>query len=781
MEILKVLYENTAERSTSAIAIGDALNLGKKVLCLGDTEGNLKIYNIDEKFEEITATRASGSILAIQIADADNDGRNEIVVGCSIGPKKTPGEAPTFQIFRFENNKLNLVTELNIDRFVTSVGVACCNGDGENEVIIGASDSTIRIYKLRGSTLNPITVIKQEDMPLSIGIADVDGDEIKEVVTGNKDNTLRAYRIEDSSAQEIIKIHLTKPVISIASGDLIGDRKEELGIVTADGTIKIFRNEESKLVDFTELLDARARFIKIKEISGDHMAEIISITADKKVEIYNMQMAQLAKLAELDIGAKTLALAVGDVNNDNLNEIAIGTLGKSVMILKGIYKLNINFKVPMKIRLGQETDAKLTITNITEYPIQNVSGKIYWYPKENITIAPIEIKIPKLEPNEKKEFAIKITGNIVGTSIIRPLVIKFTDRNGIEHRASINEIPVYVSEEEVAAPEIEAAIQQAEAVTTEPMSVSESKQIIQDEIEAAKAFLETIDTLIKSPTQASSSTTSEGTVSKEPTIEASATETIPEVSPFSSTSEISTEPASTEPLEIPEHALFAPQKSEEPLFESTTEQKVEEKPQPCTSPFKDVPPKPRKPGRPEDSYDYLFKAVVLGEGAVGKTSLVNRFATGQFTTDYKVTVGSQFAVKLTDIYPPDSDYAIRVKLQVWDLAGQERFQGVRNLYYAGASGGLLVYDVTRRRSFLALEKWLQEADKSIGRRVPFIVVGNKIDLPDRVVSFEEGKEWADKHGFLYCESSAKTGENVADIFKIVAEIMWLDVKKRQKK
>ena len=75
-----------------------------------------------------------------------------------------------------------------------------------------------------------------------------------------------------------------------------------------------------------------------------------------------------------------------------------------------------------------------------------------------------------------------------------------------------------------------------------------------------------------------------------------------------------------------------------------------------------------------------------------------------------------------------------------------------------------------------LEKWVKEADESIGARVPMIVVGNKIDLPDRMVSPEEAKQWAEERGFLYMESSAKTGEGVADMFTVLAELMWREAR-----
>jgi small GTP-binding protein len=188
-------------------------------------------------------------------------------------------------------------------------------------------------------------------------------------------------------------------------------------------------------------------------------------------------------------------------------------------------------------------------------------------------------------------------------------------------------------------------------------------------------------------------------------------------------------------------------------------------------------PKPPRPGAPSDSYTYLFKVMVTGEGAVGKTTLVNRYVTGVFERDYKTTIGSQFAVKLTHISPPEPEYAVGIKLQCWDVAGQARFKAVRKMYYSGAAGIILVYDVTRRRSFTELSKWIKEADESIGIRVPIVVVGNKTDLPDRAVPSAEAKRWAEDQGFLYMESSAKTGEGVADMFTVLAEQMWRDARK----
>jgi small GTP-binding protein len=175
------------------------------------------------------------------------------------------------------------------------------------------------------------------------------------------------------------------------------------------------------------------------------------------------------------------------------------------------------------------------------------------------------------------------------------------------------------------------------------------------------------------------------------------------------------------------------------------------------------------------SYDYLFKIVVLGEGAVGKTAIVTRFSHGFFRTDYKTTIGSQFAVKNVDFARDTGNTT--VKLQIWDVAGQSRFQILRPMYYRGSSGGLLVFDVTRRRTFIVLEEWLDELYRAINKKIPLVLVANKTDLPDRVVEPSEGKEFAAKHDMPYIESSAKTGEGIVDIFQNLAEVLVINREK----
>ena len=161
------------------------------------------------------------------------------------------------------------------------------------------------------------------------------------------------------------------------------------------------------------------------------------------------------------------------------------------------------------------------------------------------------------------------------------------------------------------------------------------------------------------------------------------------------------------------------------------------------------------------SAEYRFKIVMLGDGAVGKTAMTTRFTQDSFDADYKRTIGADFAVKRLTI--PDID--AQVTLQCWDLAGQPRFEFVRQGFYRGARGGLLLYDVTRRRTFLNIDRWKEETFVNTGKEIPLVVVANKIDLVEsRAVTKKEGQAYAKENGFIYVESSALTGENVEEAY-----------------
>ncbi len=169
-----------------------------------------------------------------------------------------------------------------------------------------------------------------------------------------------------------------------------------------------------------------------------------------------------------------------------------------------------------------------------------------------------------------------------------------------------------------------------------------------------------------------------------------------------------------------------------------------------------------------DEYDYLFKSIVVGDGGVGKTALTLRFSKGFFTEDYKMTIGVDFHVKTIAIDTDDG--TLRCKLQIWDTGGQERFSSIRPMYYRGSLGALLIFDLTSRESFEHLPIWLEEVRANIKNDIPFLLVGNKSDLPHNI-SREEINDFTGKFNLYYMETSAKTGEGVGDCFAVLAHLM----------
>eukprot|EP00493_Phyllostaurus_siculus_P001396 UN01404 len=115
----------------------------------------------------------------------------------------------------------------------------------------------------------------------------------------------------------------------------------------------------------------------------------------------------------------------------------------------------------------------------------------------------------------------------------------------------------------------------------------------------------------------------------------------------------------------------------------------------------------------------------------------------------------------------------QIKLQIWDTAGQESFRSITRSYYRGAAGALLVYDITRRETFNHLTRWLEEARQNGNQNMTIMLIGNKCDLEHRrQVSTEEGEAFAQKHGLMFLETSAKTAENVEEAFHLPAKKIY---------
>lgn len=165
----------------------------------------------------------------------------------------------------------------------------------------------------------------------------------------------------------------------------------------------------------------------------------------------------------------------------------------------------------------------------------------------------------------------------------------------------------------------------------------------------------------------------------------------------------------------------------------------------------------------------IFKIVLLGDGAVGKTALRHRYLGEGFKQSYSMTIGADFAVKRVKL---DGD---EIVAQIWDLAGQMRFQSVREVYYQGAAGALLVFDITRANTFENVPKWITELlENNKNRVVPMVLIGNKSDLRESEegsITYESGVEYAQnlsgwsKFEIPYVETSAKEGDNVEAAFE----------------
>ncbi|MFW9976772.1 MAG: GTP-binding protein [Candidatus Thorarchaeota archaeon] len=753
----RILFEIADELSTSAIAVGDVTGSGASELLTGGQDGVIRLYDANNSETILLAQHdVTGAILSIKIADANNDGMMEIVVGRSVGPGESPGSAGTVQMYRYApSGSLELLSEYAIDRFVTTVVVTDVTGDNKNEIVAGASDMTLRV--LRVDPDNRMTEIAKrvlDDMPLAIGVCDVIGDEIDEIVTGNRDGSLRVFKVNDGVLDQIEALELPSPIISIASGDLLGDRKMELGVVTHDGSIRVYRNEESKLELFSELPDVKALSIRIAELNADHMDEVVVATSDFKVAFYNLYMAELQKISELDIKSKILSIAVGDVSGDDRKEVLVGIRDKPLKVVQGLYQIIPKFKVIPPPTTEDEMFAKLSVMNVTDEPVQGITGKIYWFPKANLEVEPQQIHFD-VGPRETKTIDIKLTPHEQGSVIVRPIVLMWTGDDGMVKQVTTPETAILVDSELV----------QAAPAATAPVTIHVDETIIEEEsLESIEIEGTGFGSILGSDGEKIQIKTSSGSTESLKAAE----QLLDQLFGESSSDGMEDMMASTEEPVVTE----APIISEPPVL---TDEVFEVESSRITE-IRTRPPKPVRPGTDLDGYSYLFKTMIIGEGAVGKTALVNRYTTGAFETDYKTTIGSQFAVKLTHVSPPDEPYAIGIKVQAWDVAGQARFKAVRKMYYSGAAGVILVFDVTRRRSFQELVKWVEEADESIGLRVPMICVGNKIDLPDRAVPSEEAKGWAEGQGFYYMESSAKTGEGVADMFTVLSELMWREAR-----
>jgi len=171
--------------------------------------------------------------------------------------------------------------------------------------------------------------------------------------------------------------------------------------------------------------------------------------------------------------------------------------------------------------------------------------------------------------------------------------------------------------------------------------------------------------------------------------------------------------------------------------------------------------------------DYLFKVVLIGDSAVGKSNLLSRYARNEFHMNSKATIGVEFQTQSMEFDGKE------IKAQIWDTAGQERFRAVTSAYYRGAVGALVVYDITRRHTFESVGRWLDELKMHSDMNIVTMLVGNKCDLESlREVPIEESKALAEAEKLFFIETSALNATNVNDAFQIVIREVYNNMSRK---
>ena len=180
----------------------------------------------------------------------------------------------------------------------------------------------------------------------------------------------------------------------------------------------------------------------------------------------------------------------------------------------------------------------------------------------------------------------------------------------------------------------------------------------------------------------------------------------------------------------------------------------------------------------EEDSDEKIKLMILGDSYVGKSSLLNRYCKNEFYDKYKATIGVDFQIKILNI---DNK---KIKLEIWDTAGMERYRILTKNYFNGSDGFIILYDITNRESFNNINNWIQQIKDLVGDDLKCILFGNKSDLnKEREVNINEGKELAKLFNFPFYEISAKEGTNIEKglnsiIINILGDIQTIKNKRK---
>ena len=170
----------------------------------------------------------------------------------------------------------------------------------------------------------------------------------------------------------------------------------------------------------------------------------------------------------------------------------------------------------------------------------------------------------------------------------------------------------------------------------------------------------------------------------------------------------------------------------------------------------------------------FINIITLGESSVGKSSIINRYVENNFDYNFVSTLGVDFRKKNININGED------IRLKIWDTAGQEKFRSIQKQYYRNSDGILLVFDVTKFETFNVLEEWINSIKNQTSNDIIVVLVGNKIDLNNKVISDDEIKNFANDNKFKYFLTSAATGKNINEVFDYIVKEIY-NIKSKKKK
>ena len=168
----------------------------------------------------------------------------------------------------------------------------------------------------------------------------------------------------------------------------------------------------------------------------------------------------------------------------------------------------------------------------------------------------------------------------------------------------------------------------------------------------------------------------------------------------------------------------------------------------------------------EQEAQIVLKLLLLGDSSVGKTSILLKYISNKFDESSISTVGVDYMDKIIDYNK------FKIKLQIWDTSGEEKFRTITKNFYRNADGLLVVFDLTKKESYNHIKSWINEA-KENNDKLKTILIGNKLDLKDeRIVTIDVAKQFAEKNNLKYIETSAKDGTNINESFQAIIDLLF---------